>query len=168
MRNIKFSMRTSIALFPFVAAASVVQAQPCSLPDLNWIAGTWQSVANPQGAQERWVVAPQHVLMGSAWEFPVGKPGYAEIMTVTQDGDTISMRLRHFDAALRRAWEERDAPMVFTASSCSRYSVVFDGQGERAGEHLAYTRSGKNLLIIGDFIHHGIADHEEWRMIRLP
>jgi len=112
------------------------------------------------------VVAPQHVLMGSSWEFPQGKSGYAEIMSVRQDGNAISMLLRHFDGGLSRAWEERDAPMVFTASSCGRSSAVFDGQGDHLGEHLTYKRSGKSLLIIGDFLHHGTPVHEEWHMVR--
>jgi len=110
-------------------------------------------------------VKPDHSV-GSSWEFPKGHSGYAEVMTVRQDSSAIAMVLRHFDGRLSRAWEERDAPMVFTASSCERDSVVFDGQGHHVGEHLTYRRSGKNLLIVGDFLHHGTPDHEEWHMIR--
>jgi len=155
-----------LAAFPLVVFASLAQAAPCSLASLSWMAGVWHNAADPQGAQERWVVAPHDVLMGSAWEFPKDKAGYAEIMTIARDGDSISMLLRHFDGGLKRAWEERAAPMVFTASSCVAYSVIFDGQSDHAGEHLTYRRSGDKLLIMGDFIHHGIAQHEEWQMIR--
>jgi hypothetical protein len=105
--------------------------------------------------------------MGSSWEFPEGKAGYAEIMTVRQDGNGVVMLLRHFDGGLKRAWEERDAPMVFAASSCESGSAVFDGQGDRMGERLTYKRTGNSLLIIGDFLHHGKPDHEEWHMIRV-
>jgi Domain of unknown function (DUF6265) len=104
--------------------------------------------------------------MGSSWEFPKGRAGCAELMTVRQDSTAIAMILRHFDGGLAKAWEERDAPMVFTASSCERDSVVFDGQGDHVGEHLTYRRSVKNLLIVGDFLHHGTPEHEEWHMIR--
>ena len=69
------------------------------------------------------------------------------------------------DLALSKAWEERSAPMVFTASSCDGASVVFDGQGDHVGEHLTYKRSGETLLIVGDFLHHGKPDREEWHMI---
>ena len=111
-------------------------------------------------------MAPNGILMGSSWEFPEGKTGFAEIMTVRLDGERISMILRHFDGSLKTAWEERGGPMIFTASSCERGAVVFDGQGDRAGEHMTYRRSGNKLTILGDFLHHGTPDHEEWHMIR--
>jgi hypothetical protein len=160
------SLQLAAALSLIVAGVSAPQADQCSLSNLSWMAGTWQNTADPQGAQERWAVAPQDVLMGSSWEFPKGKTGYAEIMTVKQDGEAISMLLRHFDGGLNRAWEERDAPMVFRVASCAHESVIFDGQGDYLGEHLTYRRTGKSLLIIGDFIHHGTPDHEEWHMTR--
>ena len=103
-----------IPKFLFVAAAAmtaIVWAPPaaasvCSLSSLGWIAGNWRDVTDPERSQERWVAAPDHVLMGSAWEFPEGKAGYAEIMTVQADGDAVLMLLRHFDGGLKRAWEE--------------------------------------------------------------
>lgn len=51
--------------------------------------------------------------------------------------------LRHFDLALSKAWEERTAPMVFTASSCTGTSAIFDGQDDHTGEHLTYKRSAE-------------------------
>jgi hypothetical protein len=162
-RNLRGLFTTVGIVFTCV---SVAQAAPCVLPNLAWMAGSWHNTTDPQRAQERWVVAPQNVLMGSSWEFPSGKAGFAEIMTVKQDGDGISMSLRHFDGGLSRAWEERDAPMIFRASVCDSNSVIFDGQRDHTGEHMTYKRSGKNLLIIGDFLHKGVPDHEEWHMIR--
>jgi len=148
------------------ASVSFSHAAECSLPGLAWMAGNWHNASDPQRAQERWVVAPDNVLMGSSREIPKGKAGYAEIMTVRLNGNAISMYLRHFDGALSGAWEERDAPMIFTAVNCDASSAVFDGQGDHAGEHLTYKRSGDSLLIIGDFLHHGTPSRMEWRMTR--
>jgi hypothetical protein len=156
----------SAALIAVMVSTHPSQAADCSLAPLGWMAGNWRNAADPHRAQERWALAPDGVLMGSAWEFPAGKAGYAEIMTVRLEGDAVLMVLRHFDGGLRRAWEERDAPMVFKASVCDRNSAVFDGQGEHAGEHLTYQRSADKLLIVGDFLHHGTPDHEEWHMIK--
>jgi hypothetical protein len=133
-----------------LALVSISQAAPCALPELRWMAVSWHNAKDP----------------ARAWEFPPGRSGYAEIMTVKQDGDAITMLLRHFDGGLTRAWEERDAPMVFKASVCEKSSVVFDGHGDHEGEHLTYKRSGAHLLIIGDFLHKGVPDHEEWQMIK--
>jgi len=164
--SIKLTVKFGVALMVFVAAAPRLQAGSCSLASLGWMAGSWHNKANPDRAQERWAVAPDDVLMGSAWEFPPGKSGYAEVMTIRRDGDATSMFLRHFDGGLAKAWEERGAPMVFAASSCDRNSVIFDGQGDHVGEHISYKRSGSDLLIVGDFLHHGTPDHEEWHMVK--
>ena len=155
----------SVALLIFGASTSTAFALGCTLPDLGWMTGSWHSRTNPDRAQERWVSTPGGVLMGSAWEFPPEKSGFAEIMTVRREGNSVVMVLRHFDGGLSRAWEERATPMIFSAATCTGSSAIFDGQGEHIGEHLTYRRSGRNLLIIGDFLHGGIADHEEWNMI---
>lgn len=139
---------------------------PCALPDLAWMAGAWVNATDPKAAQERWVVAPGDRLMGSAFEFTKSGTGYAEMMSVRPGGDGVVMVLRHFDAGLDHAWEDRAAPMVFKAANCEAGLAVFDGQGDHVGEHLTYRRTGSNLLITGDFLHHGTPDHEEWRMIR--
>jgi hypothetical protein len=150
-----------------VAADTSLSTQPsCQIADLSWMAGDWHNAADPTRAQERWTLAPEGVLMGSSWEFPAGKSGYAEIMTIRPDGESISMFLRHFDGGLKGAWEERGAPMVFQVSSCGRNAANFEGRGEHAGERMSYRRSGDKLLIAADFQHHGTPNHEEWRMIR--
>jgi hypothetical protein len=113
------------------------QSRPCALSDIGWMAGSWRNASDPDRAQERWSVAPNGILMGSAWEFPAGKSGYAE----------------------------RGAPMVFAASSCEPNGVIFDGQCDHAGEHMSYRRSGNKLTILADFLHHGTPDHEEWHMV---
>ena len=154
-----------LAVLSVWAAGAAAHASPCTLTGLQWMAGDWRNAANPAGAQERWIVAPGGVLMGSAWEASQDGKGYAEIMTVRDEMGSIHMVLRHFDLALSKAWEERTAPMVFAASSCSGTTAVFDGQDDHAGEHLTYKRLGETLLIVGDFLHHGKPDHEEWHMI---
>jgi Domain of unknown function (DUF6265) len=159
-------LRFITALTMLAALCATLYAGQCTLAGLSWMAGTWRNTSDPARSQERWVVAPENVLMGSSWEFPQGRSGYAEIMTVRQDGKAIVMLLRHFDTGLSRAWEERTVPMVFAASSCESQSVIFDGQGDHKGEHLTYKRLGTDLLIVGDFLHHGTPDHEEWRMIQ--
>lgn len=152
--------------FGALAISSSAMATPCSLSSLSWMAGNWHNVDTPSRAQERWVVAPDDVLMGSSWEFPTGRPGYAEVMTIRSSGTGLAMYLRHFDGGLSKAWEERDAPMVFTASRCGSNEVVFDGEGTHAGEHMTYKRSRDQLLIIGDFLHHGQPARQQWHMVR--
>jgi hypothetical protein len=51
--------------------------------------------------------------------------------------------------------------MVFVAASCERETVVFDGLGPQAGEHMTYRRQGAHLRFTGDFIHQGKAFRAE-------
>jgi hypothetical protein len=152
-----------LAVLPF--AEAVANAAPCTLAGLQWMAEEWRNSANPDGAQERWSLAAGGVLMGTAFASNPDGKGFAEIMTVREENGSVRMVLRHFDLGLTRAWEERTAPMVFVASTCEAASAVFDGQDDHAGEHLTYKRSGETLTIVGDFLHHGKPDREEWHMI---
>jgi hypothetical protein len=168
-------MRVPIILAGAFAALAVsalpatALADSCTLAKLAWFAGTWRDAANPQGSEERWVLAPGGVLMGTSWVFPAGgKAGFAEIMTVRSEGDAINMVLRHFDNALRGAWEERDAPMVFLATDCDAGRAVFDGIGARTGERLTYERNQQGLKITGDFVHDGKPSRVQWQMVRAP
>jgi Domain of unknown function (DUF6265) len=105
--------------------------------------------------------------MGNGWSFPPdGKAGFAEIMTVRPQGDSLKMVLRHFDPALSRAWEEREAPMEFLAAECTARRVVFEGSGARAGERLTYERIPAGLDITGDFLHQGKPLQVKWHMVR--
>jgi len=161
----KLRMFCWASMLSALGMSSNADAQPCTLASLNWMAGNWLNADAPAKAQERWAVAPDDVLMGSSWEFTGSQSGYAEIMTVRSEGSGLVMVLRHFDAGLAKAWEERDAPMIFTVSRCEPNAAVFDGDGAHASEHLSYRRSGNKLLITGDFLHHGQPDHEEWHMV---
>jgi hypothetical protein len=129
------------------------------------MAADWHNASTPAAAQERWAAAPGGVLMGTSFESSDNGKGYAELMTVREDGGSINMVLRHFDLALSKAWEPQAAPMIFTAASCGGTSATFDGQGDHAGEHLIYKRTGDTLLIVGEFLHQGKPDHEEWHMV---
>ncbi len=144
-------------------------AADCAPGTLAWMAGRWQDASNTQGSREQWSVAPGGILMGSGWSFPPdGKCGFTEIMTVRPQGETLKMVLRHFDVALSRAWEERDAPMEFLATDCSAHRAVFEGSGARSGERLTYDATATGLEITGDFLHQGKAVQVKWHMTRSP
>jgi Domain of unknown function (DUF6265) len=154
-------------LLPLLLCGPAALAAGCAPGAVSWMAGRWQDAANPKGSREQWSIAPGGVLMGSGWSFPGdGKGGFAEIMTVRPEGETLKMVLRHFDVALGRAWEEREAPMEFVASQCSARSAVFEGSGARAGERLTYEVTAGGLDITGDFLHQGKPVQVKWHMLR--
>lgn len=137
-------------------AAEAAGAAPCKLSDLHWLAGTWRSDSPTVKVEERWALGPGDRLMGSSWVLHVDKPGgLIEAETMQTDGDAVVLRIRHFSGTLQQAREEKDAPMTFLARTCEGQSVVLDGQGTQAGEHVTYRRSGDALTFVGDFLHQG-------------
>jgi Domain of unknown function (DUF6265) len=145
-----------------LAIATVAGAAPCKLADLHWLQGIWRYDTATTQSEERWTIGLGDRLMGSSWLLHSDTPGgVIEASTIQNDGDTVTMRLRHFNSTLSLAREEKGAPMVFTAPRCDAGSVVFDGQGTQAGEHMTYRRNGDGLVFLGDFIHQGQPVHVE-------
>jgi hypothetical protein len=158
---------SAAALAALLFCTQPAAAADCAPGTLNWMAGRWQEASNPQGSREQWSVAPGGVLMGSGWSFPPdGKGGFSELMTVRPQGQRLKMVLRHFDVALSRAREEREAPMEFLATDCSTHRAVFEGSGAGAGERLTYEATPAGLEITGDFLQQGKAVQVKWHMIR--
>jgi len=150
-----------LALSGIVVAANAA-ASPCSLSALHWMKGAWHDRSATMQVEERWAIGPDDRLLGSSWLLHPGRAGgVLEAETIMSDAGTITLRIRHFDDTLAQAREDKDAPMVFLASSCAENEVVFDGQGDRAGEHITYRREGDRMRFIGDFIHQGKPIHVE-------
>jgi|HubBroStandDraft_1064217.scaffolds.fasta_scaffold00009_30 hypothetical protein len=148
------------------AVAPPVRAAPCSVAQLDWLKGTWRTeTADGRTEEERWTDAPGGVLLGSAWTVTKGKAVFGEIMTIESGEDGPAMRLRHFSDNLNRDWEGHDPPMLFRLADCQTRTAVLEGRGKNEGERLTYRRADRHrLVIIGDFLHAGKPDHEEWTM----
>jgi hypothetical protein len=78
-------------------------AAPCTLTGFSWMTGDWHNSADRDGSEERWTLAPGGVLMSSAFEFEKSGKGYAEALTVRQNGAAINMVQRYFDIDLGQA-----------------------------------------------------------------
>ena len=136
-------------------------AQPCTLDSLKWLKGAWVEKSDETQGEERWTIAPSGQMVGASWFLHPGRDGgLIESMTILPDkdlsgNDRLVLRIRHFNATLTQAEEEKDAPMQFVAATCERNTVVFDGQGGQAGEHMTYRRISNRLGFTGDFLQDG-------------
>ena len=158
MRRSVCGVVAGLLLVPLPALA---QSQLCTLDGLKWLKGAWVEKSDETQGEERWTIAPSGQMVGSSWFLHPGRDGgLIESMTILPDkdlsgNDRIVLRIRHFNATLTQAEEEKDAPMQFVASSCERNMVVFDGQGAQAGEHMTYRRTYSRLNFTGDFVENG-------------
>jgi hypothetical protein len=130
-------------------------ATPCGVSDLAWLQGLWHSADGKSVGEERWVTTPANSLAGSAWVVQGSAVSFVEANSISVQGTSVEMHLRHFDGTLGHAWEEKDVPLVFTLAKCEGQSAVFDGSGAKTGEHITYRRTGDSLIFVGDFLRRG-------------
>lgn len=151
----------SFAALALCAAANTL-ADPCTLKVLHWMEGTWRDSDKDSAAEERWIEGPNGRLIGSSWALHKDTPGgVIEAMTLLEEEGRLVMRIRHFDSTLGHAREDKDAPMLFVATSCSHNSVTLEGTGDQSGERFVYSRDKKQMRFVGDFIHQGKPIHVE-------
>ena len=128
--------------------------------------GEWQYEEGSTRGEERWSLTAANTWAGSAWVTKDGTLTFAEALSILPQGGTIEMHLRHFDGTLKHAWEEKDSPMIFQLARCDAGPAVFDGTGDKMGEHITYRLSGDELQFIGDFLRKGKPFRVELRMRR--
>jgi hypothetical protein len=110
---------------------------PARVEDVAWLAGRWigeglggcaeESLSPPVGGQMMGMFR-QTKADGSLW--------FYEFYTIAPKGDSITMRLKHFNPDLT-GWEEKDGFVEFPLVAIEKGAVYFDG--------LTYQRSGKVL-----------------------
>ena len=158
--------RALLTVFLLAATAAAAPLAACDVGDLGFMAGVWHSVKDDTRGEERWTLTSANTWSGSSWVTQGGKLSFAEALSIVPQDGSLEMHLRHFDGALNRAWEEREAPMRFRLATCEPGVAVFEGLGDKTGEHITYRRSGDVLEFVGDFLRKGQPLRVEVRMQR--
>lgn len=97
-----------------------------SLEDYAWIASHWQGEAFGGITEEVWTAPLGGSMMGSFKLVADGKVQFYEIMTITQEGKTLMMKLKHFHANLK-GWEEKDDTVDFPLVKANKDHLYFEG-----------------------------------------
>ena len=138
-------MRTVAALFVVGLVAGVVPAQTKStehtlaldkdakpaagtLADVAWLAGNWTGPGLGGQCEEIWVapLAGCKEMMGMFRSVRDGKIVITEHMTLVEADGSLSLKVRHFDAAFN-AREDKDKPAVFKLVKLDKGVAYFDG-----------------------------------------
>jgi hypothetical protein len=98
------------------------------LADLEWLVGTWSGAGIENApAMEAWSPAADGQLVGHFRQLHAdGKIWFYEIMTLVPRGDSLELRLKHFNADLT-AWEEKNEVMSFPLVAVDGNTWYFDG-----------------------------------------
>jgi hypothetical protein len=122
-------------------AEAGAQRPVASVAELAWLIGRWEGpgIAGAS-SQEAWS-APLGGVMAGTFVQADSKGGvmFSEVMQIAPDGDSLIVRLKHFNADLT-GWEEKDKSVNFRLIAREGNSWYFNG--------LTYRRVGRDRLLV--------------------
>lgn len=97
-----------------------------TLEDIEWLSGRWTGEAFGGTTEELWSPPSGHSMMGAFKLVVDGKANFYEIVTITEEDETLLLRLKHFHSNLK-GWEEKDVTRDFKLVKVTPTRVYFDG-----------------------------------------
>lgn len=129
-----------------VRAADAPPPVPATLADVSFMAGRWVG-GEPDLSEEMWSAPEGDSMMGMWRHVAKGRTGIFEFLTLTQEGPSVVLRIRHFDPKLvGREDKERavELPLVVKGPR----EAVFEGAeyGANGTVRLTYRRGDDDTL----------------------
>ncbi|MCL1075783.1 DUF6265 family protein [Shewanella dokdonensis] len=119
-----------LALFllitPVQAEEKTTMSAKVSIEDVAWIAGHWKSAGEGVVAEETWLPPLGGSMTGTFREVKNGEVEFYEFMTISEQGDSLSLKIKHFNPDLT-GWEEKDKSVVFSLVTLDENTARFDG-----------------------------------------
>lgn len=143
-------MKTLVSLAIFLTishflSAQVRQLEPDQSPgkgkveDLSWLVGYWTGPGLGGECEEVWMPAVDGHMIGTFRLWNEGKLVFSEFMNLVQEGESFSMKLKHFNPDLS-SWEEREKWTTFRLVEIGENIVWFHGLTiERKGDELVFS-----------------------------
>ena len=99
---------------------------PATIDDMAWYAGAWRGAGLGGDNEEIWSAPKNGTMMGMYRLLEGERTVFYEFLTIVEDRNSLTLRLKHFHADLR-GWEERDqsVQMPLVAKRDGRF--YFDG-----------------------------------------
>ncbi|MEX2488851.1 MAG: DUF6265 family protein [Pseudomonadales bacterium] len=112
---------------PDSAADEFVSEEPtASLTDVAWLQGHWQGRAFGGVTEEVWTPPFGGSMMGAFKLVADGEVKFYEFLTISEEGKTLMLKLKHFHGDLR-GWEEKNETVDFPLVEVGKDKVFFDG-----------------------------------------
>lgn len=134
MRNIYFSLIllcsisfSSNAQFDNTMTLDSNAVSPnATLENVSWIQGHWRGEAFGGVVEEIWSPPLGNSMMCSFKLVVDDEVKFYEIVTLSEENNTLILRLKHFDHDLK-GWEEKDETVDFPLVKVTENKVFFDG-----------------------------------------
>ncbi len=109
------------------------------------MSGHWIGELGGGLSEEIWTTPAGGSMLGM-WRLVIERPRVLEMLTITEEGGTLVMRLRHFDERLV-AREDKASPVELRLTSAADGEVTFEGaHADGRKLRLEYRRSGPDGL----------------------
>jgi len=105
---------------------STKESPNASLADVSWIQGSWHGEAFGGVVEEIWSPPLGNSMMCVFKLVVNNKVKFYEIVTISEEYNTLILRLKHFNADLT-GWEEKDETVDFHLVKVTENKVFFDG-----------------------------------------
>ncbi len=154
-------MKTLLTLAVFLTISHFATAQVRQLEEneppgkgtvteLNWLAGYWTGTGLGGDCEEVWLPAKDGQMIGTFRFWNEGKLVFSEFMNLVQEGESFSMKLKHFNPDLS-SWEEKEKWTTFRLVETGENTVWFHGltlqrTGDELTIHLALTQKGERRI----------------------
>jgi hypothetical protein len=134
------------AAAPTDDAATTTRAP--SLQDVAFLAGHWQGRMGDDHVEEHWSKPQGDSVMGMfRWVTGGTKASMFEILTITEEAEGLTLRLRHFTPTMV-AWEEKDEPMTLLLREASSRRGGFEELTENSVDSISYEINDAGQLAI--------------------
>lgn len=128
-----------------------------SISELTWLQGFWTGTGFGGECEEVWMPAVDGNMIGTFRFWSDGKLVFSEFMNIVQDGETFSLKLKHFNADLS-PWEEKEEWTTFRLVEVGENTVYFHG--------LTMKREGDEIKLWLAMNEDGIHTIEELKYIK--
>ncbi|REG82769.1 DUF6265 family protein [Algoriphagus antarcticus] len=121
-----------------------------NVSDLDWLVGFWTGTGFGGECEEVWMPAVDGNMIGTFRFWSEGKLIFSEFMNIVQEGETFSLKLKHFNADLS-PWEEKEEWTIFRLVEVGENIVWFSGltmkrEGDEISLWLALTEDGVRTI----------------------
>ena len=97
-----------------------------NLTAISWLAGHWRGEAFGGITEETWTPPLGGSMMCAFKVVTNNKVSFYELETITEENNTLILKLKHFHANLK-GWEEKDETVDFRLVKVTENKVYFDG-----------------------------------------
>lgn len=121
-----------------------------NVSELAWLEGFWTGTGFGGDCEEVWMPAVDGNMVGTFRFWTEGKLVFSEFMNIVQEGETFSLKLKHFNADLS-PWEEKEEWTTFRLVEVGENTVYFHGltmkrEGDEIKLWLALTEDGVRTI----------------------